>query len=759
MHVYRWLNSDRAAQKATEKQLQSLPEVTSKKHWTKKIHPGRLDPWTPGGEGADDAKGISTFGEKPSSVGPEHLKELVDHALAIVPSDAQSETPVFLLATAGMRLLPDEQRDAVLDETCAYLRSETTLLLPDCDQHIQVISGETEGLYGWIAANYLLGSFDAPAEHAHGKGHYTYGFLDMGGASAQIAFAPNATEAERHAEDLKLVRFRNVGGDVSEHKVFVTTWLEFGANEARRRYVELLLGKYGKARGELPDPCLPKDLRISTKGDILTPDTVDGRRLQLVGTGQWDACLEATFPLLNKHKPCADAPCLLNGVHVPRIDFDVNHFVGVSEYWHTTHEIFEMAHRDKAYDFATYQARVREFCTQPWADVAKGVEGQKWGKKVTASTAAEACFKASWIVNVLHEGIGVPRVGLESSSPSSSASTTHNATKAILDSADKGGFTDAFQAVNKIHDTEVSWTLGRAVLYASSEIPPAAASLNASSASSHPSNTLPVGFGSNRLGAADFQYAGASHPPRPSAGTGTRPLDAAASEPADPDAWSDALFPAARTPRRVPGLLLFLFIVALAAFLLCGKDRRRRLLHRLRPARPFFRRGPGGRFPGKGSGSVFPPGMLHARRDRAEAREGLLEAGLHDPDDFELGSLAGDGILSPPDLAAPYTDADEAAYFSGGVGGDGRSGRRSGAATPALRTPHHGGAADVGGAFEGGEGAGLSRGVGSGTGLVGLGLGLRNGGGLVGRTESRERLGEEARRGSRRGSPVRSRGW
>ncbi len=79
---------------------------------------------------------------------------------------------------------------------------------PTGDLHIQVIAGDTEGLYGWIAANYLLGGFDSPEKHMHGKGHHTYGFLDMGGASAQIAFAPNNTEAEKHANDLKLLRMR-----------------------------------------------------------------------------------------------------------------------------------------------------------------------------------------------------------------------------------------------------------------------------------------------------------------------------------------------------------------------------------------------------------------------------------------------------------------------------------------------------------------------------------------------------------------------
>jgi Golgi apyrase len=96
-----------------------------------------------------------------------------------------------------MRILPELQRQSVLKEVCDFARSTTQFQLPDCDLHVQVIPGETEGLYGWIAANYLLGGFDQPDKHDHGKGHNTYGFLDMGGASAQIAFAPNATEAEK----------------------------------------------------------------------------------------------------------------------------------------------------------------------------------------------------------------------------------------------------------------------------------------------------------------------------------------------------------------------------------------------------------------------------------------------------------------------------------------------------------------------------------------------------------------------------------
>jgi Golgi nucleoside diphosphatase len=114
--------------------------------------------------------GISTYADSPTAVG-EHLEPLLSYALKQIPTSHQPSTPLFLLATAGMRLLSPAQQEAILSFACAYTRQRTPFLLPDCDAHFQVIDGTTEGLYGWIAINYLLGSFDRPELHNHGKGH------------------------------------------------------------------------------------------------------------------------------------------------------------------------------------------------------------------------------------------------------------------------------------------------------------------------------------------------------------------------------------------------------------------------------------------------------------------------------------------------------------------------------------------------------------------------------------------------------------
>lgn len=674
VYVYRWKNAASARASASPDELDRLPKIHTDKKWRKKVHPG-----------------VSTFGSRPEDVGPEHLAELVEFALDIVPADEVANTPIFLLATAGMRLLPDEQRALVLDNVCGYFRENTGFQLPDCDLHVQVIPGETEGLYGWIAANYLLGGFDAPEDHAHGGGHHTYGFLDMGGASAQIAFAPNATETEKHAEDLKLLRLRKVNGENLEHKVFVTTWLGFGANEARRRYVEELLEAYPGSK-ELPDPCLPVGLMVTTSGEELDSDSpaLIGSDPHLVGTGKFAECLKRTYPLLEKDVPCLDEPCLLNGIHTPAIDFNVNHFVGVSEYWHTTHEIFAMAHKDKAYDFQTYQKQVMELCSREWDDIEEDIEDRKWGKKVDEKTVEEVCFKASWLINMLHDGIGVPRVGLETGKEiSDDTNTTHS----VIDNAKDRGFLDPFQAIDKIDGTEVSWTLGKMVLYASSQMP---------AAEEEEDKALAVGFGTNTPGFPDFQYPSTRLPPPTTNDTTATTQD-----------WHSRLLSSSYS-RRGPGILIFLLILALAAYLLCGRDRRATLLSKLRRSSSGPTKRPGGKPSTSLASKLFGPSSSSS----GPAYERVLEAGgsrASDSDsDFELASLTS---LDDPQ----------------------RTGRSSGWATPANRalspdfargSPKHKG----GGYFD------VPAGASGGAGGQGLGITAFERGGLVGRTESREKL-------------------
>lgn len=628
LHIYRWKDPERALKGASREDLQSLPKLKTEKEWTKKIRPG-----------------VSTFGDKVEEVGPEHLQGLIDHALKIIPADKIHDTPIFLMATAGMRLLPQVQQTALTRQICSYLQENTRFSLPDCSLHIQVIKGETEGLYGWIATNYLLGGFDHPDKHQHGKGHHTYGFLDMGGASAQIAFAPNTTEAEKHANDLKLLRLRTLDGSPSEYKVFTTTWLGFGVNQAREAYILNLEERYAETDIELPDPCLPKGLRTTLRGEQIG----DRKRSipTLIGTGQFEECLQLTYPLLGKDKPCEDNPCLLNGQHVPAIDFDVNHFIGVSEYWHTTHGVFG-GKGDKAYDFATYQQRVKDFCGQDWASIQSKISNRK---ENDVKIAQEACFKASWLINVLHEGIGVPRIGMEE---------LHrvNVSKGALEHAKEKGFADPFKPVDKINDIEVSWTLGKMVLYAAGQIPPITGD-----------DRHPVGFGSNVEGTPhDFQFAGSSWRPINHHGNQTS---------TDDDEWgldAEDILDKAKS-KSTTGFFAFIAILLLFLYIFRKRDRRMRLYSRVNSALRRNRRpGPGAR---KGSSARGLSGLankIFGSRSSSGAYERVMEEG--EAERFELGDAESDENES--------SDSSE-----GSKGSSRRFGLSSGLATPQVVDHHY----------------------------------------------------------------------
>ncbi|KAF6815240.1 nucleoside diphosphatase [Colletotrichum musicola] len=611
LYVYKWKDHVKAMKHASVDDLQSLPKI--KLQTSEKIRPG-----------------VSSFAERPDDIGNEHLQSLINIALKEVPEKKIADTPVYVMATAGMRLLPEHQQRALLRNMCTYLQENTKFSLPDCKTNIQVISGETEGLYGWLATNYLLGGFDHPDKHSHGKGHHTYGFLDMGGASAQIAFAPNSTEAEKHANDLKLVRLRTMDGSTIEHRVFTATWLGYGANRARERYVDSLKEQYGKPDSlEIPDPCLPSGLQTTLSGDLVV-GTSARKELSLVGTGRFDECLRQTEPLLGKDTPCEDQPCLLNGQHVPSIDFDVNHFVGVSEYWHTTHGVFGKGHKT-AYDLATYQKNVVDFCTRDWADIEASIEARKKSATLKAKNAQEACFKASWLINVLYEGIGIPRPGLEHV-----PNPGLNVSKGVIEDVTEQGFVDSFQPVNEINGVEVSWTLGKIVLYAAGQVPPKG-------------TALPVGFGSNVADATDFEPAGSKFSPVSVGGVD------------DDDDWDDTadeLLDKA-TSKSGSGVLVFFLLLLVLGFILRKRDRRTRWFGRVATALRGGRRPGNPRKPGRGFSIA---NKLFGRSSATYER--VLEEG--DADQFELGDV----------------DSDENEQSDSSEGS--RAGRSSGLATPKL---------------------------------------------------------------------------
>lgn len=479
LQIYSWKDSRSVKIEKGSDIAYTLPKVEKGTRqgddWVKKVEPG-----------------ISSFSSNPEGIA-EYLRPLLDHAMSNIPPSLHRETPLFLLATAGMRLLTPEEQAEVLEEACHFLSRHSNFKIDPpsdkgpCGSSVRIISGEEEGLFGWIAVNYLTDGFSGP----QGQGT-TYGFLDMGGASTQIAFEPSP-EQQGDARNLMDVRLRLLGGDEVKHSVFVTTWLGYGTNQARERYVGKAILDHEKARREgravdddvVHDPCLPKDLEL-VEHPLHKEEGHPNKAHRLVGTGSFEQCMRDTAPLLNKDTPCPDTSCLMNGIYVPPINFSVSHFIGVSEYWYSSEHIFGLG---GAYDFVQYERAATDYCARHWDDLlyqhkemkllhhlggdgevvegGKVVQAGKWDPKVELSRLEMQCFKAAWVVNVLHEGLGLPRI------VDPGGNVSGGANDVIAKAKMKGLGRPAFQSLDSVGEIAISWTLGKMVLEASKEVTPA----------------------------------------------------------------------------------------------------------------------------------------------------------------------------------------------------------------------------------------------------------------------------------------------
>jgi apyrase len=127
----------------------------------------------------------------------------------------ESQVNFYLLSTAGMRLLSTDQQQQIYQHVKAAVNKYTNFEI----KQVETITGQWEALYGWIAANYgerLLVS---------GK---TVGILDMGGASAEVAFEMRPGARSSHAVNLRL--------GANNFLVYAVSYLGLGQNQIRNQF-------------------------------------------------------------------------------------------------------------------------------------------------------------------------------------------------------------------------------------------------------------------------------------------------------------------------------------------------------------------------------------------------------------------------------------------------------------------------------------------------------------------------------------------
>ena len=139
--------------------------------------------------------GLAEFVRSPDQAVAQVLS-LVDEARQQwVPDDRAASALLYVKATAGLRLLPVRQAELLLEAVSNGLSNRTRCPFSFVDA--RVISGEEEALFGWLSANVLLGRLG----HASSAHSDSVGWLDLGGASAQLAHTlqPGSSTSEERA--------------------------------------------------------------------------------------------------------------------------------------------------------------------------------------------------------------------------------------------------------------------------------------------------------------------------------------------------------------------------------------------------------------------------------------------------------------------------------------------------------------------------------------------------------------------------------
>uniref|UniRef100_A0A1I8EAQ6 GDA1/CD39 family protein n=1 Tax=Wuchereria bancrofti TaxID=6293 RepID=A0A1I8EAQ6_WUCBA len=367
--------------------------------------------------------GLSSFQDKPEDAA-EYIKPLLDYAIEFIPLNKHSYTSLFIFATAGMRLLPIdvviESHKIVTSEDLWSVFLSFILCLICCDKspcpnilqcifrkqnevlrnlhqnlpfqtnvqiipdHIKVIEGKWEGIYFWIAVNYILGRFTR--NRTESSRQPTVGIIDMGGASVQIAVELNLTSGT--GESVESVNLScNDNGQAYSYRLFVTTFLGYGVNEALRKYEQKLsndLVVENTNRSFIRDPCLPVNL-LKT------------------GIGDWDTCIKNLASLLTAtvaNPKCQVEKCLFGLVRSPSISLSEIELYGFSEYWFSLENVLFMGGQ---YDFSKTASRARQFCHMKWSTIQIQYRNNVY-PKADEDRLRSQCFKSAWITAVLHEG-------------------------------------------------------------------------------------------------------------------------------------------------------------------------------------------------------------------------------------------------------------------------------------------------------------------------------------------------------------------
>lgn len=284
--------------------------------------------------------GISQLDESPVQV-LNGLGQLMKYAQNHIDKDLWASTPLHLMATAGMRLETADQQRESMEMISTFLRKS-----PFHFQEATIISGQYEGLYAWIAINYLDDVFDPD------QGRES--MLEMGGASTQYAYLTDSTDTSAIS--------RTYRGE--DYHILAKSYLRMGQDQAFEHT-------------STPN-CFPK-------GYVLDNG--------VVGTGDFATCAIDIVSKFNGLCKLAPHPECLFDQEVTLSTEDP--YMALSAFYYT----FDFLGFDGELTMKELKQKGSDFCALTWDEVKN-----KYGEKSPEKYLKTYCYFSSYFWALLEQG-------------------------------------------------------------------------------------------------------------------------------------------------------------------------------------------------------------------------------------------------------------------------------------------------------------------------------------------------------------------
>ncbi|XP_011505434.1 PREDICTED: ectonucleoside triphosphate diphosphohydrolase 5 [Ceratosolen solmsi marchali] len=175
--------------------------------------------------------GLSSFVKKPNQI-EKSLNILLQKAKLKIPQQEWSRTPLYLRATAGLRLLSNDESQKILEECKKVLNMSGFYT---SDDSVAIMEGSDEGIFSWFTVNFLLERFSKTSNNIDHATN-TISTFDLGGGSTQITFALTPNVIEKKAKELAIYKEKifHINAFDRNMSIFTESFLGMGLMAARK---------------------------------------------------------------------------------------------------------------------------------------------------------------------------------------------------------------------------------------------------------------------------------------------------------------------------------------------------------------------------------------------------------------------------------------------------------------------------------------------------------------------------------------------